>query len=307
VKSLSGLITINRTCFTKYNAELKPIVQELKVVRQNLGVEKLKIFTTDNLNGDGGLWQKSFPELKEGVVPYAPPDNDGYACTTIDECDYKYITNVDDTNNFALSLYNEGSLGGGTTDKVHYGLDAEWNAFDGTSHITRCIQIAIPGASTAVCHLHPAMNISNSSSFPADLKRLLEDKRIVPVGRGVGGDISRLRKLGVKIKQWQELPGLALAVNPSIHSTSLNSLSKVFIGSALQKFGQREDYSCHRLEKQVVEYAALAARVSIMIAQKIHQHQGGVSSSRHARYGSTGLSVDQKIGLWEEAQLQLQK
>jgi hypothetical protein len=116
-----------------------------------------------------------------------------------DEGDFKYITNVDDAHNFALSLYNEGSLGGGTTDKVHCGLDAEWNAFNGTSHITRCIQIAIPGAPTVVCHLHPAININNSSNFSADLKRLLEDKRMVPVGRGVGGDISRLCKLGVTI------------------------------------------------------------------------------------------------------------
>jgi hypothetical protein len=56
VKSLPGLITTNRLCFTKSNAELKPIVQEFKVVRQNLGVKKLKIFISDNLNGDGGLW-----------------------------------------------------------------------------------------------------------------------------------------------------------------------------------------------------------------------------------------------------------
>lgn len=68
--------------------------------------------------------------------------------------------------------------------------------------------------------------------------------------------------LGVNVKQWEELRGLALATDPSLESTALVNLAERFLGVTLDKSGQLADYSQSPLPDWLVQYSAIDAVVS---------------------------------------------
>ena len=74
VMRLMGKVCVNRNTYTKSNFELEEILGMYKTSRENAGVGKLLCFETDNIQGDGALWERHFNELTENVVPYLEND-----------------------------------------------------------------------------------------------------------------------------------------------------------------------------------------------------------------------------------------
>lgn len=262
---------MSRLTYTKSNSELEPLVRDFKTVRENMGLVKLKRFESDNLDGDGRLWHKIFPELNDDVQPFCATQDEGFPTVGINMDKISYISSVTAANNFALAyLYENGNF---LTNQVrpkniYYGLDTEWNSYDGTATITRVMQLSFPRVNVVVMNLH-LMGVRQKEDFPSDLKSLLENKHLVPTGRQVGIDVKRLKNLGVNIDQWLELRGLALRDNADIEGTSLNQLSKRYLGYAINKFGQTEDWSRNPLPNHLIQYAAVDALVSRLVAEEI--------------------------------------
>lgn len=65
---------MNRLANTKGAKELQDLLSDYKECRQLSTAGPLKIFTSDCLNIDGALWERTFEkELNENVVPYKGP------------------------------------------------------------------------------------------------------------------------------------------------------------------------------------------------------------------------------------------
>ena len=96
------------------------------------------------------------------------------------------------------------------------------------------------GSRPVVVDLYNA-GMLDERDVPNSLKQLLERKNVVATGRYVHVDTARLAKLGVNVKQWEELRGLALATDPSLESTALVNLAERFLGVTLDKSGQLAD------------------------------------------------------------------
>jgi len=62
VASLLGSAVMNNPTFSKSNAEIRPIIHDCKLSRDKYGAGPLKIFTSDNIDGDGGPWMQEFEE-----------------------------------------------------------------------------------------------------------------------------------------------------------------------------------------------------------------------------------------------------
>ena len=86
----------------------------------------------------------------------------------------------------------------------------------------------------------------------------------------IGGDLKRLKNLGVNIKNSIDLRKLALCHNPSIVSeggTSISNLCKIYLKLNLDKTHQIFDYSTEKLPKSVFEYSALDSIMSRKIGE----------------------------------------
>ena len=90
--SQKGLVCMNQLTNTKGAQELTDLVADYKEWCQNLNlVGPLKMFTSDCLNIDGGLWERLFQqELNENVVPYRGTSSN-LPLLSIDDDGYEYI------------------------------------------------------------------------------------------------------------------------------------------------------------------------------------------------------------------------
>jgi hypothetical protein len=274
IASLLGFINVARLVFTKSMYELARVMSDYKQSRNNANATPLKRFESDNLHGDGGLWMNFFKdELSQGVV--AP------TCVTVVDNDLPFadikncatpIVSTTRANFWARAAIRElQELTSSVPDTpFHIGLDTENNySFDGSvdSSITHTLQICMPNEEVTVFHLSK-MGATSPEDFPAKLKEFLEHSKIVACGRQIGGDLSRLRKLGVKIGRRIELQQLAIRHDPSQpDGTSLAALARRYKRLNLDKTGQSHtnDYSFHPLPPRLVKYAALDALLSLQI------------------------------------------
>ena len=94
-------------------------------------------------------------------------------------------------------------------------------------------------------------------------------KNLIPTGRAVGGDCTRMARFGVKMTQYIELRGLACQQNPDLESTSLQRLCEFYLKYTLNKDGQHGDYSQDPLPLDLQEYAAIDGLVSRLLHNKI--------------------------------------
>jgi len=60
-----------------------------------------------------------------------------------------------------------------------------------------------------------------------------------------------------------------LRENSELQGTSLNQLSKTYLGFAINKFGQTEDWSQNPLPQSLIQYAAIDALVSRLVAEEL--------------------------------------
>lgn len=256
IVGMLGKVVSSRLTFTKSNDELNPILSGLSGIRGSMGLPSVKRYETDNAAGDGGLWTKHFPELKNNVVPPILPDQSlGYA--TIKNEDFLYITSSISLSNWCMSII---------TDVNHsvitcVGIDCEWNYKDGTHNITRLLQLSFPNQKVAVIHLSK-IGILNKDSFPAILKNLLENPSFLYCGRNVSIDCSRIEELGVSLSNRFELRNAALYDDPEMDGTSLEKLAAKYLGLNVNKSCRIEDFSIYPLPMHLQQYSALDALVS---------------------------------------------
>ena len=266
VLSLLGFINILHLTMTKGMNELENLIQDYSEVRKLVGAPELKIFSSDNLSGDGSLWRRKFNELEKDTVPYRAPS---YNCPRlgIDLENVEYIDSIDRMNDIANALIDKYSSWEG---KVVYGFDAEWNWGESGA---RLLIVSMPtsksldGAVAEKVKLFDlnAAGIFGPDNFPVYFKKFLELKVFVPTGVNVGGDCGRMRLFGVRMEQWYELKGIAEQLKPSMAHYGLANLAEEFMRGSMDKHGQRGDYSQIPLPDHLQRYAAIDGRVSLRL------------------------------------------
>lgn len=262
VMSKLGLILMNRLTMTKSTFELEGLLTEHKAIRDSQNSPPLRIFQSDNLNHDGRLWNRIFKqELSKDVVPYKKQDST-LPTAGIAVSSFEHLTTVGGMDRIALALMAKFS---NPAKKVVYGFDTEWNRDD---QIIRMIIISFPGEQIKLCNLSIA-GIFSASQFPKQLRHLLQSRHLIPTGRLVGGDCSRMLSYEVRMTQYIELRGLALKQCPDIPCTSLQYLSEHYLHCTLDKHGQCADYSQNPLPLNLQKYAAIDGLVSGMIHSEI--------------------------------------
>jgi hypothetical protein len=206
VASLTWFINVSRLVFTKTMFELEKLMMGYKDARENVNAPPLRHFESDNLNGDGGLWMKHFKKdlmeivtpplvcVMDGNLPYAKIADDSYA----------YITNSAQANISVRSAYQNVDSDENNKDEPFYiGLDTENNyILDGSvdSSLTHVLQICLPNKKVAVLHLS-SMRAICGKLFPRRVREFLEHPNIVTCDIQIGGDLSRLKQLGVNTKR----------------------------------------------------------------------------------------------------------
>ena len=66
--SLLGKITKSHLTFTKSNAEIEPIIKNIKRIRSIAKSGDLQKHDTENMNGDALLWENYFLTLTQGTT-----------------------------------------------------------------------------------------------------------------------------------------------------------------------------------------------------------------------------------------------
>ena len=103
VLGLKGKVCINCTTFTKSNFELEELLRLYTISRINAGAPVLKRFETNNIAGDGSLWDWNFPELNHGVTPYQPP-HANLPQARLNTDSYTYVTSKTQANGVLLAI-----------------------------------------------------------------------------------------------------------------------------------------------------------------------------------------------------------
>ena len=85
----------------------------------------------------------------------------------------------------------------------------------------------------------------------------MEMKKFIACGRQIGGDVARVRNLGVNVPQQLELGQVAAALDSS-KGRSLQELLRRFCHVKLKNkhFGQDADYEVDELPDSLIQYAA---------------------------------------------------
>ena len=92
VMNQKGLVCMNRLTNTKGAQLLTNLVADYKECQNLKSVGPLKMFMSDCLNIDGGLWERTFQqELNENVVPYKGTSSSNLPLLSIDDDGYEYI------------------------------------------------------------------------------------------------------------------------------------------------------------------------------------------------------------------------
>jgi hypothetical protein len=207
--NLNGRISIERIKFTKAQSEMELMMQQYKEARVNAGVLKLKRYETDNVKADRAMMQSFFPELKEDVTPFQP--NTILPVASIDDEKIVYITTTQGANDYATAIFEKIK----DINTVYYGLDAEWCRGD-TVNSTPLFQFSFPTEDDVIL-----LHLPHIRDFPDRLKLLLELPNLVACGRQIGGDVSRLRELGIHVNRVIKLANLAKRCDPAINDISL--------------------------------------------------------------------------------------
>jgi len=238
ILSLSGQVSSLRLTFGKSNDEIEPVLRDLKKTRLNIGVPLLKRFETDNLNGDGGIWHRVFPELLTGISRPASKIDGTEA--SIDEKNIDYIDSIAASNIWALSMVETIDFKSGD---VLIGLDTEWCPMD-LERRARLLQIQVDKCNTAVFNLSKMGISDNKQAFPSRLKDFLQDYSVVACGVNIGVDCVKLEQFGVIIKKRIDIRHLALKHSIDHPSgLSLQALAKeylaLFVNKSLQCDGNK--------------------------------------------------------------------
>jgi len=173
-----------------------------------------------------------------------------------------YVITIESIANVFSSLIEH--VEADDSDKIDYGLDTEY-----TSDQLCTVQVAVKGRSVIVADVFNAG--ITAQNVPASMKKFFELEKMVPTGRLVGNDVTKLHSLGIVIKEWTELRTLALLAHPD-SKTGLDDLAEKYLGVALDKSGQSADYKVRpKLPAWQIRYAAIDAIVSILLLGRIRQ------------------------------------
>ena len=283
ITSLSGLICASRMVFTKSHSEIKPVLEQWRKTREEIGIKKLDRLETDNPQADRLLWQSVFPSLKDGVVPWngKVQSEANLPTASIKEENYIYIDSFLEAENAAMSRISDVSE---INEPIIVGVDCEWNAFDGTQNITRLLQLSFPKDRALVVNLS---KIKAATEFPPKLKALLQLPNVIACGRSIGGDCRQLEILGVTVKRRLELRTIAEDLHGGhADGTGLQALAAKYLGIHVNKSPRLEDFSAEKLPAHLIQYAALDAVVSRLIGEKLFE--------QHTEKGKSQLGVVQE-------------
>jgi len=207
--------------------------------------------------------------LNKGVVPYKGPSRD-LPMLGIDASKYMYLSSIEQINRVALAIMDQYP----TTEDVVYGLDAEWNWGEtGMRLLIICMPQREDTEEINKVKLFDlsAANAQSKESFPKHLKTLLETRNYIPTGCNVAGDLTRLYQYGVRVTRYYDVTGMAKEINPNLPSYKMEHLTEYFMKTAMDKSGQRGDYSENPLPTELRQYGAIDGAVSLQLVIQIHQ------------------------------------
>ena len=269
--SLNGQVDFLRMCSSKSPAELTEFMMDYKESRITTNAPRIKVHTSDSLAGDGNLWNNTFKEeLNEDVVKPTIRSSSkfGLPMLGIDvEERVEYLCHKHDMIRVADCFYNKYS-----GMDIDYGFDGEWNRGELGMRI---FGISFPNEQVKLFDLNAA-GIVDETTFPFEVKRLLEHKRFVPSGVNVAGDCTRMLTFGVRMRRFYELMDIGKIINPAMESYGMAYLVREFLKKDIDKFGQHADYSQSTpqspLIKELQEYLAIDTAVSRLLLQTMRKY-----------------------------------
>jgi len=287
--NLNGRISIERIKFTKAQSEMELMMQQYKEARVNAGVLKLKRYETDNVKADRAMMQSFFPELKEDVTPFQP--NTILPVASIDDEKIVYITTTQGANDYATAIFEKIK----DINTVYYGLDAEWCRGD-TVHSTPLFQFSFPTEDDVLL-----LHLPHIRDFPDRLKLLLELPNLVACGRQIGGDVSRLRELGIHVNRVIELANLAKRCNPAINDISLCALARKYLKLHIpdKDIGQDFNYYITPLPKNIQHYAAVDVLMTRLVTERLLTLTSDTDFTIHE--APNDLRIDSTVHVWRGA------
>jgi hypothetical protein len=271
IMSGQGFCNLSRLRYTKSHSEIRPTLQQWRLVRENDGVAELLRCASDDPRAIGREMEYLYPSLKKNVVPRRQPTPNLPRASIRNE-NFLLVETCEEANNVASALldYLDRNHGAATDGTVWVGVDKEWNFHDGTTALSRVLTLSIPNNKVYIFHLSPCMGATASDKFPSLLRLLLEDKRLRAVGVNVGGDLTRLRNLGVNMHYRLELRELSKHLSPG-ESAGLSALSERHLNVFVDKTCQTDDWSIAPMMVQNQEYCALDAVLHRILGKRMYE------------------------------------
>ena len=212
---------------------------------------------------------RGIAEMSEGVNVYVPKSN--LPVLRLPRDQFYYFRDAGDADQFFREKYDDIiSLHGSPLGK-YYGIDAEWNRGRAVDDGVCWLQVSFKGLPVVVNDIY-AMK-----AFPHWLKKILEDGRLIPCGRQIGGDLNRLLKgHGINVKQRLEIGQIAKTYEDG-GSTGVKPLAERILNVTLvdKETGQSTDYeresSSRQPNEETLRYAATDALVHRLLASQLLQ------------------------------------
>ena len=270
VMSKEGRVNMNRLTHTKGMAEISGLLDDFCEARKLTNAPPIQTWSSDAVHIDGPTWTRKFGnDLNKGVVPYKGPSRD-LPTLGIDASKYMYLSSIEQINRVALAIMDQYP----TTEDIVYGLDAEWNWGEtGMRLLIICMPRREDTEEINKVKLFDlsAADAQSKETFPKHLKTLLETRNYILTGCNVAGDLTRLYQYGVRVTRYYDVTGMAKQINPNLPSYKMEHLTEYFMKTAMDKSGQRGDYSENPLPTELRQYGAIDGAVSLQLFKILRQ------------------------------------
>jgi hypothetical protein len=242
---------------SKGHEDFKPLLKNLAKRYETHRFPMPKLFYTDDCCKDKHILMECIPSLALDYVPFSE-----FPLLKIPDATSILFSNchqeISDICEAIIELIE--------ADPIVFGVDMEWNVdiSSGSRSKVSLVQIA-KNDCIYVFHL------KGFSSCPKGLRNFMQEKRILKVGRNIGGDASKFfADYGVSIESTVELGALAKKHGAIKNGNiSLSELCKTILKCSLDKTERLSDWNAATLSESSVKYAARDAFASYMLYQTI--------------------------------------
>lgn len=174
------------------------------------------------------------------------------------------MTTKESVNTWFLALFEH--INCIDADRIDYGLDCEWSQ----PEYTNTVVVYVEGSKAGLVDLYNA-GILTPEDIPIAMKQVLEHPKMIPTGRSISIDVSKMNKLGITIKEWTEHREISLLIDPN-KPTGLADIAERYLGIAMDKSGQVADYNVSpKLPEWLKQYAVIDGIMHLLALKRMRK------------------------------------